>query len=153
MTTPKQMICDKAVVKARYTLEESVTDAYQPTPDTAIPLDAWLSRMESGQTVDGLGVILEGDSDIEPLRDHLENLPFIALHLPKFTDGRVYSHAFRLRETWQFAGDILIYGDVLRDQLIYMSRCGINAFYLRSDQDPEASLAAFSLYTEYYQYN
>ena len=51
-----------------------------------------------------------------------------------------------------YDGTILAFGDVLRDQLLYMSRCGINGFYLRSDQDPQTCLAAFDLYTTHYQY-
>ena len=34
-------------------------------------------------------------------------------------------------------------GDVLRDQLLYLRRCGFDAFALREDQDAEAALGAF----------
>jgi len=120
---------------------------------TAVPLAVWMARHKDGKTPQNVGVNIAGDDDIQCLADLLPTIPFVALHLPKFTDGRVYSHAFRIRKVWGYNGTILIHGDVLRDQLIYMSRCGVNAFYMRDDQDVEASLAAFRLFSGYYQYN
>ena len=100
-----------------------------------------------------MGVILEGDDDLTPLKPLLGHIPFVSLHLPKFTDGRIYSHASRLRRLWGYPGTIVVHGDVLRDQLIYLSRSGVNGFYMREDQDVKTCLAAFSLFTEYYQYD
>ena len=100
-----------------------------------------------------VGVIVQGPDDIAPLQPHLDAVPFIALRYPVFSDGRSYSHAYRLRKTWKYAGPLIAFGDVLRDQLLYMSRCGIDGFYLRQDQNLEACLAAFQLYSAYYQYN
>ena len=136
-----EMILDGAVVPARFDLS--------PEAEQALPLAQWL---ESGPP-EGVGVILEGADSIDALQAALDELPFVALHLPRYTDGRIYSHARRLRELWGYQGVILVFGDVLRDQLFYMHRCGINAFYMREDQDLHASLAAFSLYSENYQYN
>ena len=141
----KEMILDKKVVPARFT----------PDPDAGdpLPLEAWLQTRSEQGTAKTLGVLLEGDERIDALRPYLAEIPFVALHLPKWADGRIYSHARRLRELWKYDGIILAHGDVLRDQLLYMSRSGINAFYMREDQDLHASLAAFDLYTEHYQYN
>ncbi len=48
-------------------------------------------------------------------------------------DGRAYSQARVLRERYAYLpGEIRAQGDVLRDQLFHMSRCGINAFELRA---------------------
>ena len=147
-----EMILDGKCVPACFELSEVWTDALARNT-TAIPLAIWMEQQEAGNSMSGVGVILEGDDDIQSLADRVDDLPFVALHLPKFTDGRVYSHAFRLRKVWNYTGTILIYGDVLRDQLLYMSRCGVNAFYMRDDQDLQASLAAFQLFSDYYQYN
>ena len=69
----------------------------------------------------------------------LEGVQCIALHFPKFTDGRAYSQAFVLRRRG-FQGDIRATGDVLVDQLLQMQRSGFTSAVLRADQD--ASLAA-----------
>jgi uncharacterized protein (DUF934 family) len=119
----------------------------------ALPLTEWLQGCDIEGSVDNVGVIIEGDERIESLQPHLERVPFVALHLPKWTDGRIYSHARRIRTLWKYEGVILVFGDVLRDQLLYLSRSGVNGFYMREDQDLQASLRAFSLYTDHYQYN
>jgi len=142
---PKQMILDKEVVPASFNID--------PNGGSALPLEEWLNAKANGKTVSNLGVLLEGDVPIDALQPFLDEVAFVALHLPKFTDGRIYSHARRLRTLWKYEGVILVHGDVLRDQLLYMSRSGINAFYMREDQDLDACLTAFELYTEHYQYN
>ena len=81
------------------------------------------------------------------LKASAHSLSFVAIHFPKFADGRGYSHAKRVRAIWGYEGVIVAFGDVLRDQLFYMHQCGINAFYMREDQNLQASLAAFNLYS------
>jgi uncharacterized protein (DUF934 family) len=152
MTTSPEMLLDGEVTEARYTPHATAPEGRAPGAGEAIPLAAWLARRDAGEALDGVGVVLAGDDDIAPLHARLHEVPFVALHFPKFTDGRCYSHARRIRAHWGFQGDILAFGDVLRDQLVYMHRCGINAFHMRGDQDVRASRTAFSLYTEYYQY-
>ena len=50
-----------------------------------------------------------------------------------------------------YKGEIRAIGDVLRDQLYYMSRCGFNAFSMRFDQDLEDSANAFKDFKTGYQ--
>lgn len=155
MSTEADMILDGKIVPRRFVLKPALTgeDVVEPAADTAIPWAQWQARAAAGADLTGLGVILEGDTDIRELQTHLDLLPFVALHVPKFTDGRCYSHARRLRALWGYKGTLLVFGDVLRDQLAYMARVGINAFYMRADQNLQGSLEAFSLYTDYYQYD
>ncbi len=148
---PEFMILDQAVVATRYALDEDLEA--NPEAGTAIPITRWLDLQANGADVSATGVILYGDSDISALRAHLAAIPFVAVHFPKFTDGRGYSHARRLRALWRYEGTILAFGDVLRDQLHYMDRCGINGFFMRGDQDLRASLGAFELYSAPYQYD
>ena len=42
-------------------------------------------------------------------------------------------------------------GDVLRDNVHYLSRCGFDSFALRADQNPAAALTAFNDFTNAYQ--
>ena len=67
-------------------------------------------------------------------------------------DGRAYSHARRLRAHWGYQGTLLAFGDVQRDQASNMARCGVNAFYMRPDQDLAATLGAFERFSAFYQY-
>jgi uncharacterized protein (DUF934 family) len=150
---PETMILDKAVVASFTTLLMEPDPNAAAEPGTCIPLAGWLARRAAGQDLRGVGVIANGADDISALEPHLADVPVVALQFPVFSDGRAYSHAYRLRKTWRYPGPIIAFGDVLRDQILYMSRVGINGFYMRADQKLDESLAAFRLYSAYYQYN
>lgn len=94
---------------------------------------------------------LDSDEDVNDIGDLLNEMPIIALNFPVFADGRAYSKARELREQLGYKGEIRAIGDVLRDQIYFMSRCGFDAFALRHDQDPEACLQAFNDFHTGYQ--
>ena len=65
----------------------------------------------------------------------LADLPAIALHFPKWTDGRAYSQAVLLRQRLRWSGQLVATGEVLVDMLPLLQRCGFSAVQLRADQD------------------
>jgi uncharacterized protein (DUF934 family) len=98
-----------------------------------------------------LGLRLASDARVEAVLAHLPRLKLIAVEFPTFRDGRGYSLARLLRQRHGFAGDIRAVGDVLRDQLDLMWRCGFTSALLR-DSDPLAALGdARGLYRLAYQ--
>ena len=146
-----RMIYDQVVVPARYTiLDELLTDSVL-TAETALTQATFQSLLGREDAPPRLGVIVEPDDDVLALSDHLDRISFFAVRFPKFTDGRGYSHARLLRTRLGFQGTILAFGDVLRDQLLLMHRSGINAFYMRDDQDEVAALEAFNRFEDTYQ--
>jgi uncharacterized protein (DUF934 family) len=68
-----------------------------------------------------------------------------------FRDGRPFSSARELRQNLGYNGEIRAVGDVLRDQIFYMSRCGFDAFVPRADQDLQECLRAFDDFHDAYQ--
>jgi len=129
-------------------------DAVPPASGKVIvSLKRWRAEREalaaSGLT---LGVRIPNTEDVTTLAAEVTGLPLIALEIPKFSDGRAYSQARVLREHYGYQGEIRALGDVLHDQLFHMSRCGINAFELRADQDPQDCLRAFGDYDLAYQH-
>jgi len=76
------------------------------------------------------------------LGEDLHSFGLIALNFPVFSDGRAYTSARELRSNFMFKGELRAIGDVLRDQLFYMARCGFDAFALREDQDIASALPA-----------
>ena len=104
---------------------------------------------------------LAGDRDAAPivsptddphiLDGKLDGVPLIAIEFQKFADGRGLSIATLLRKRLGYAGELRAVGDVARDQLFQMARCGFTGFVLRADQDPADCLKAFSDYGEVYQ--
>jgi len=70
----------------------------------------------------------------------------IAIQFPVFTDGRDYSLARLLRGRHGYGGELRAVGDVLRDQIYVLLRCGFDAFSPRVDQSLEEALAALGGY-------
>ena len=64
----------------------------------------------------------------------------IAIAFPKFSDGRGYSTARRLRDQFEFKGELRATGDVLLDQVPLMLRLGFDALEV-SDAATRAALA------------
>jgi len=121
------------------------------TGDWIVPLAIWNEqRAQLSQRSGRNGVLLENTEDPRLLALDFDKLALIAVNFPKFTDGRGYSIARLLRRLgWK--GELRAVGDVLRDQLFYMTRCGFDAFALRADQDAQVALTAFSDFTAPYQ--
>ena len=84
-----------------------------------------------------LGVRLTADQTPGELGEDLEFLDLVALEFPAFTDGRSYSNARRLRERYGFAGEVRATGDVLRDQFLFLKRCGFDALEVRQGESAE----------------
>lgn len=98
-----------------------------------------------------LGVWLAADQGPETIADDLDDLSAIAVHFPKATDGRGYTTARLLRERHAYRGELRAIGEVLRDQLFYLRRCGFDAFALRADQDIGHALDGLADFDECYQ--
>lgn len=117
-----------------------------------VPLKFWKFFQEEIDNYLGQVTIwLDSSEFVADIRDPLDRFPLIGLNFPVFSDGRSYTNARELREIFGYQGEIRAIGDVLRDQLFYMHRCGFDAFQLRHDQDPEECLAAFSDFKTGYQ--
>jgi uncharacterized protein (DUF934 family) len=116
-----------------------------------LPLAAWLSRRtELAARVEPTGVWLRSDDDPQALGHDIFELPLIALQFPAYGDGRGYSSAVILRRRG-FRGELRAFGDIGRDHLFHLRRCGFDAFSLSAQRDPHDALAAFDEYSERYQ--
>ncbi|NOX94729.1 MAG: DUF934 domain-containing protein [Alphaproteobacteria bacterium] len=91
-------------------------------------------------------VITNGESIMDVAAD-LNGFDIVILDFPAFTDGRAYSQARLLRERLSFSGEIRARGNILRDQVFFMVRCGFNAFEFDGQlaSDVALSLNEFSL--------
>lgn len=96
-------------------------------------------------------VWISPDDDFESCIEILKSMQLIAIDFPSFRDGRGYSIATMLRTRHGWTGELRAIGDVLRDQLNYMRRCGFDAFAVRADKDIHDALKSFSHYSVRYQ--
>lgn len=119
------------------------SDAIPPRGKVIVPLGLWLGAREALLARGDIGVWLDGADEPALLAEDVGRLPVIAVHFGKFNDGRGYSAARLLRERFGFLGELRAFGDVRRDQLLFMQRSGFDAFQLSDDQDARSALAAF----------
>ncbi len=151
-----KLIKNGQIEEDRWTLlkEASGPEVLQAVPgkNFLVPLQFWQRYADEMASYAGeFAVWLDSDERAEEIGDELHSIPVIALNFPVFTDGRSYSNARELRERFGYRGEIRALGDVLRDQIYYLSRCGFDAFAIRYDQDPEACLRAFEDFRDSYQ--
>ena len=98
-----------------------------------------------------LGLRLPNDVAAFALAPDIGRFDLVALDFPRFTDGRAYSQARVLRSRLAFRGELRATGNVLRDQLLFMRRCGIDAFELRDPALAAEWIAALGDFDVFYQ--
>ena len=151
-----KLIKDGAITPDRWTVLKDATgpEVLQVLPgkNLIVPFKFWkFNKAELDDYAGDVAIWLNSDENVADIGAALHDFPLIALNFPVFSDGRSYSNARALRERYKYQGEVRAIGDVLRDQLYYMSRCGFNAFELRFDQDAEACLQAFNDFKTGYQ--
>jgi uncharacterized protein (DUF934 family) len=98
-----------------------------------------------------VGVIWPNNRDLDDLVPYLDRLAAVALVFPTFRDGRAYSQARLLRERHGYDGELRATGQVLRDQFVFMSRAGFDAFEVKKDSDALAFEETIKRYSVFYQ--
>ncbi|QTF91100.1 DUF934 domain-containing protein [Halomonas sp. BM-2019] len=125
-----------------------VEEALPTRRPVIVPLALWRTRRDD----QGLAPWLPSDTELTAeLAADLVEAPLVAIDFPKFTDGRGYSLARLLRERHGYTAEIRAVGDVLVDQLFYMTRCGFDALALREDQHLDDALRALGAFSVSYQ--
>ena len=145
------------IIRNKHVVEDVWTTLNERAPlpeegDIIVPLERWREERAALKSHRGrIGVQLASTDDVWTLKEGLDALSLVVVSFPKYADGRGYSQAWILRSHLNFSGDVRAVGDVLRDQLHHMSRCGINEFVLRADKDISDALKAFATYGFSYQ--
>ena len=136
-----KIIINRQVVDDQWTV--AAPDEAVPAGDVIVSLSLWQAQCDTlAERAGRLGLWLEGDDELETLTDELSRFDLIAINFPKYTDGRGFSLARLLRDRFDYQGEIRAVGNILRDQLNFLERCGFNAFVLES-YDPQESLKSF----------
>ncbi len=139
--------------------EEAMPQAWR---NVAYPLVYWRDAVDVLPHLPALaqrvGVWLKTEDDVHAFAKAIgdvNRLAIIAVHVPKFTDGRIASIGTLLRRRYGFTGELRATGDVLADQLLPWSRCGFDSFTLREDRADAAGLAiartALNAFSQQYQ--
>jgi uncharacterized protein (DUF934 family) len=98
-----------------------------------------------------VGLRLANDQDVEDIAADLPHFALVALHFPKWIDGRAYSQARLLRSRYRFKGEVRATGEVLVDMVPLLARTGFDAAVLRADQSIDAAERALGFFAGHYQ--
>jgi uncharacterized protein (DUF934 family) len=150
------LIKDRKLAADSWQLLERGADGALPAVPTAgdviVPLALWQSSRDALLVRHGkLGVWLGGDDDPADIASDLDRFDVIAVRFVSFTDGRGYSIARLLRERHGWRGELRAIGDIQRDQVFYLARCGFDALALREGEDVDTALAGFRDFSDAYQ--
>ena len=153
MTLATKIILNRQIVTDSWQLVGE-HQALPASGNLIVPLAVWREQQITlAQRAGKTGVWLKGSDDPEQLQSNHEliNLPLIAVEFSQFVDGRGYSIGRLLRERYGFKGELRAIGDVLRDQLSALARCGFNSFALKEGKSLDDALKAFDDFSVAYQ--
>ena len=139
------------------TAEQIAATEVPATGKVMLPLALWLARKaEFAERVSAgeVGIWLETHELVETLFESQPDLnvfPLIGVRIERHPDGRAYSTASLVRTRYGFRHELRAFGDVLRDQLFFLRRCGFSEFQIRSDRSAQDALASLKDFSEPYQ--
>jgi len=127
-------------------------EAVRPAENFTISHRRWLKERDApAASTLRLGLRLPNDVAPATLAGDIRRFDLIVLDFPRFTDGRAYSQARLIRGRLGYRGELRAAGEVLRDQLLFMQRCGIDAFAVSARAVGENWLSAFADFDVFYQ--
>lgn len=151
------------VVLFKLTGEETVTADQIATTvipvngKVILPLSVFVERFNSLQArmnAGEVGVWIDTHELVGTLTasmPDLNKLPMIAVHVERFSDGRIFSLGTLLRNRYGYKNELRAIGDVLRDQLFFLKRSGFDSFLLRADRNAHDALSSLHDFSAPYQ--
>lgn len=133
--------------------EARVAAAAQGKGAVLFPLSVWKAHeaLLAGRDKAITGVWLAPEDEPGDAEAFFGRVSLVAVDFPVFRDGRGFSSAYLLRTRYHWDGQLRAIGDVLRDQLNFMKRCGFDAFAVRADKNIDDAIKGFTEFTVAYQ--
>lgn len=117
-----------------------------------VPFNVWLAQRDSLSARAGeIGIWLSPADDLNAVAAEFGAWPLVAIDFPKFTDGRGYSIAWRLRNHHKYTGELRAIGNVLVDQLFFMLRVGFDSLALDPKIAPATAQSHLTPFPDTYQ--
>ncbi len=133
-------------------IQDGSTEVSETGGNVIVTLARWAEQREALLSSHAaVGVLVPNTADIEAVYPQIQDRPLIALQFPAFADGRALSQAVVLRKRLGFRGELRAVGDVIRDLVFWLGRCGFDSIVPRQDQRMEDCRAALTELTVAYQ--
>lgn len=133
-------------------VEDGRTEIESDAAKVIVTLARWRGEREALLAAHAdVGVLVPNTADIEAVFAEIADRALIVLQFPAFTDGRALSQAVVLRKRLGFRGELRAVGDVIRDLVFWLGRCGFDSIVPRKDQRLEDCRGALREFTVAYQ--
>jgi uncharacterized protein (DUF934 family) len=117
-----------------------------------LPFARWQQERSRWWLWDGrLGVRIGPTDPVAALERDFLRVALDAIEFGGNAEGRGYSQAQLLRQRYGFGGELRAVGNIQRDQLFYLARCGFDSFELPAGADLTGALDAFEDFSVAYQ--
>ncbi len=141
----------RRIIQRRDIVEDRLRYAGEPIDAGTVAVQTlaqWLTGESSGEPA---ALVLTATDPVESLQGRLEGLHWIVVEFAKIGDGRGFSQARLLRQRLGYARELRARGALKRDQLLFLARCGFDAFDLDPTENLGAALAGFTTFSVAYQ--
>jgi uncharacterized protein (DUF934 family) len=152
-----KVVLFKLTGEKTYSEEQIAATVIPATGKILVPLSLWIARrgeLASRLAAGELAIWLDTHevlADLVSAFDDINQLPLIAVHVERFADGRIFSIGNLLRTRHGYKNTLRAFGDVLRDQLFFLKRCGFDSYLIRADRSAEDALASLKDFSQPYQ--
>ena len=147
----RQIIKDQQIVNDTW-VHLTDEDELPNSGNIIISLQRWQTQQETLKEFAGqLGLKITGDIEMQSISKELYRFALVAIDFKEFKDGRGYSCARLLRQRYDYEGELRATGNILKDQIFYLHRCGFNAFEIDGDSDIRDAVKSFADFTVTYQ--
>lgn len=139
------------------TEKQIATTVIPATGKVIVPLSVYAAKknaLANRVASQEIGIWLDTHETLESLIaqfDDINKLPIIAIHVERFSDGRIFSLGTLLRTRYGYKNELRAFGDVLRDQLFFLKRSGFTSFLIRADRSANDALASLKDFSAPYQ--
>jgi len=117
-----------------------------------MPMSLWNKNIPAiNEHKESIGLLINHDDDLSQFQGNYADLIFIVVLFPAFSDGRGFSIGNLLRDRYGFKGELRAKGNIIRDQLYYLKRCGFDSFEFDSAVDLEAAKKSLDDFKNDYQ--
>ena len=152
-----KVVLFKLTGEKSYTEEQIAATTIPARGKILVPLSVWIARrseLQARLAAGDLAIWLDTHevlADLISAVDDINQLPLIGVHVERFADGRIFSIGNLLRTRYGYKNTLRAFGDVLRDQLFFLKRCGFDSYLIRADRSAEDALASLKDFSQPYQ--
>ena len=125
--------------------EDGSLPAFPAAGDVIVPLAVWRLRSADAARPRGPDRRLAGTAtkSRRPSPRTSQHFGVVAVYFRSSATAAASRPGACCASATATAGELRAIGDMLRDQLLFLARCGFDAFALRDGEDPQEALAAF----------